>query len=223
MVAGTPAKERIMRILPHFHRPRAGRPAQRRPAPCMLCLAAPVRAALPLNEIKLPPGFHIELLSDKVPDARGMTFSPGGTLFVGTSATGKVYAISDPLGPRPPVHHCQRPDHAGRRRFPQRRALRFLGFAHCPAGWDRGTPRRPAAAGDGQRPFSERDSPRLEIHRLRTRWLPLRAGRRALQYLRAGREPLRQYHEDAARRLRPAGRGQGVRWQRGIRLESGFR
>lgn len=93
-----------MRILPHFHPGRA-LAAWRSAAllPCMLCLAAPVRAALPLNEIKLPPGFHIELLSDKVPDARGMTFSPGGTLFVGTSAKGKVYAISDPLGPRPRV------------------------------------------------------------------------------------------------------------------------
>jgi len=49
---------------------------------------------LPLKEIKLPPGFKISLYASSVPHARGMVFSPNGTLFVG-SKEGNVYAIQD--------------------------------------------------------------------------------------------------------------------------------
>jgi glucose/arabinose dehydrogenase len=71
----------------------------------LLLWAAPAfaRAALPLAEISLPPGFHIELVSDRIPEARGMAFSPQGTLFVGSRNEGKVYAVTDPLGPQPRV------------------------------------------------------------------------------------------------------------------------
>jgi glucose/arabinose dehydrogenase len=56
-------------------------------------LAAPLaRAALPIERIHLPPGFHIEVLSDNVPSAREMTLSPSGILYVG-SAEGNVYAL----------------------------------------------------------------------------------------------------------------------------------
>ncbi len=58
-------------------------------------------AGLPVDQIRLPPGFRIEVLSQAVPEARGMTLSPGGTLFVGTRGEGKVYAIPTPLGPQP--------------------------------------------------------------------------------------------------------------------------
>lgn len=63
-----------------------------------LCIAAitswnPSYAALPLDRIKLPKGFQIEVYSDKVPGARAMTLSPSGTLFVGSRAEGKVYAL----------------------------------------------------------------------------------------------------------------------------------
>jgi len=60
-------------------------------------------AALPLDQIQLPPGFRIELLSAEVPEARGMTLSPEGTLFIGTRGEGKVYAIRNPLAPAPKV------------------------------------------------------------------------------------------------------------------------
>ncbi len=60
----------------------------------MLALAfASASAALPLDRIKLPAGFHIEVLSDKVPGARAMALSPSGTLYVGTRREGKVYAL----------------------------------------------------------------------------------------------------------------------------------
>jgi glucose/arabinose dehydrogenase len=49
---------------------------------------------LPLDEIKLPPGFKISLYATAVHKARGMVFSPDGTLFVG-SMEGNVYALQD--------------------------------------------------------------------------------------------------------------------------------
>jgi glucose/arabinose dehydrogenase len=49
-------------------------------------------AALPIERIQLPPGFHIEVLSDDVPAAREMTLSPKGILYVG-SMDGHVYAL----------------------------------------------------------------------------------------------------------------------------------
>jgi glucose/arabinose dehydrogenase len=49
-------------------------------------------AALPVERIKLPPGFHIEVLSDDVPSARAMVLSPKGILYIG-SLDGHVYAL----------------------------------------------------------------------------------------------------------------------------------
>ncbi|WP_018433362.1 PQQ-dependent sugar dehydrogenase [Paraburkholderia atlantica] len=54
--------------------------------------ALTAKAALPIEKIKLPPGFHIEVLSDDVPSARAMTLSPKGILYVG-SEDGHVYAL----------------------------------------------------------------------------------------------------------------------------------
>jgi glucose/arabinose dehydrogenase len=50
---------------------------------------------LPLNKIKLPPGFEINIFATNVPNARSMSLSPNGTLFVGTRTAGNVYAILD--------------------------------------------------------------------------------------------------------------------------------
>ncbi len=50
---------------------------------------------LPLQEILLPPGFHISVFAEDVPNARSMSLSPNGTLFVGTRNAGKVYALID--------------------------------------------------------------------------------------------------------------------------------
>lgn len=61
----------------------------------ILFLAASPRAYcrdLPLDTIKLPPGFKISLYADNVPGARSMALSPDGTLFVGTRGD-KVYAV----------------------------------------------------------------------------------------------------------------------------------
>ncbi|HEV3241347.1 MAG TPA: PQQ-dependent sugar dehydrogenase [Casimicrobiaceae bacterium] len=50
-------------------------------------------AELPLDSIKLPPGFAIELLA-RVPNAREMALGANGTLFVGSMEAGKVYAVT---------------------------------------------------------------------------------------------------------------------------------
>jgi glucose/arabinose dehydrogenase len=49
-------------------------------------------AALPVDRIKLPPGFSISVLSDNVPSARAMVLSPKGVLYAG-SLDGHVYAL----------------------------------------------------------------------------------------------------------------------------------
>lgn len=63
---------------------------------CALALAAIAShaAALPLQRLQLPPGFHISVYTDDVPAARAMTLGANGTVFVG-STTGKVYAVTD--------------------------------------------------------------------------------------------------------------------------------
>lgn len=48
---------------------------------------------LPLELIKLPPGFEISIYSAEVPNAREMALGNNGILFVGTRALGKVYAV----------------------------------------------------------------------------------------------------------------------------------
>ena len=54
--------------------------------------AAPAQR-LPLERIKLPPGFEISVFAGDVPNARAMTLGERGTLFVGSRHAGRVYAI----------------------------------------------------------------------------------------------------------------------------------
>jgi glucose/arabinose dehydrogenase len=62
---------------------------------CSIFLSAyAVEAAeMPLKDIKLPPGFQIGIYAANLPNARSLTLSPKGTLFVGTLNEGKVYAV----------------------------------------------------------------------------------------------------------------------------------
>lgn len=53
--------------------------------------------SLPLNTIKLPPGFTIDVFAE-VPDARSMAISPSGVIYVGNKDKGSVYAIKDTDG-----------------------------------------------------------------------------------------------------------------------------
>ncbi|HNP07178.1 MAG TPA: sorbosone dehydrogenase family protein [Cyclobacteriaceae bacterium] len=54
-------------------------------------------AQLPLNTIKLPPGFSISVYAE-VDNARSMAMSPSGILFVGNRKGDKVYAVKDTDG-----------------------------------------------------------------------------------------------------------------------------
>jgi glucose/arabinose dehydrogenase len=47
------------------------------------------------NQIKLPPGFKIEVYASNIPNARSMVLSKSGILFVGTRSAGNVYALLD--------------------------------------------------------------------------------------------------------------------------------
>jgi glucose/arabinose dehydrogenase len=64
--------------------------------PIFLASSAVIAAPkLPIDQIHLPPGFHIEVFAEPVPNARSMVLSPNGVLFVGTRSEGNVYAIKD--------------------------------------------------------------------------------------------------------------------------------
>lgn len=58
--------------------------------PGITALAA---ADIPTASLKVPKGFKVELWASGMPNARSMTQSPSGTLFVGTRFPGTVYAV----------------------------------------------------------------------------------------------------------------------------------
>lgn len=69
------------------------------PPMVLLYTACGVHAgSLPLDKIRLPPGFAITVYADNVPNARGMTLGQNGTLFVGSRSKGEVYAVVDKDG-----------------------------------------------------------------------------------------------------------------------------
>ncbi|OGX35112.1 MAG: sorbosone dehydrogenase [Omnitrophica WOR_2 bacterium RIFCSPHIGHO2_02_FULL_52_10] len=51
--------------------------------------------ALPVDLIKLPQGFRIDIYAQGVDNARSLAVSPGGMVFVGSRTAGKVYALVD--------------------------------------------------------------------------------------------------------------------------------
>ena len=55
---------------------------------------------LPLNTLKLPPGFKAEVYADGIPEARSMALGDKGTVFVSNRILSDVYAIVDQGGKR---------------------------------------------------------------------------------------------------------------------------
>lgn len=53
---------------------------------------------LPLHFIRLPRGFAITLYAENIPNARSLTQSSNGTIFVSTRNAGNVYAVQDTNG-----------------------------------------------------------------------------------------------------------------------------
>ena len=58
-------------------------------------VAGAATAAPPVERLKLPPGFKIEVYADKVENARSLALGDKGTVFVGTLSEGSVYALVD--------------------------------------------------------------------------------------------------------------------------------
>jgi glucose/arabinose dehydrogenase len=49
---------------------------------------------IPVDKIKVPPGFSVSVYASGMPNARSMTFGKNGTLFVGSRFPGNVYAVT---------------------------------------------------------------------------------------------------------------------------------
>ena len=59
------------------------------------CALSRAQDALPVESVRLPPGFAIEVVA-RIPNARAMTWGAAGTLFVGTATAGTVHALTLP-------------------------------------------------------------------------------------------------------------------------------
>jgi glucose/arabinose dehydrogenase len=69
-------------------------------APHAPALTAKQAKDIPIDKLKLPPGFSAEIWATGLTNARSMTIGPKGTVFVGTRLVGKVYAVVDKGGER---------------------------------------------------------------------------------------------------------------------------
>jgi glucose/arabinose dehydrogenase len=69
-------------------------------APIPLAPTPTPAAQIPVDKIKLPPGFKISVWADGLHNARQMAWGSRGTLFVGTRVSGNVYAVVDAGGKR---------------------------------------------------------------------------------------------------------------------------
>src|SRR5207253_11074837 len=61
----------------------------------LLAIGTARRRDIPVNSIKLPPGFSISIFASGIENARSMTLGSNGTLFVSTRTAGSVYAVVD--------------------------------------------------------------------------------------------------------------------------------
>lgn len=67
-------------------------------AACGVSLPDNDGGAVHLDQLDVPPGFHVELFTDQLPEARSLAVSAEGTVFVGTRETNRVYAVRDEDG-----------------------------------------------------------------------------------------------------------------------------
>jgi len=71
-----------------------GRPEGSTLAPHAPRLTVTPADQVPVSALRLPPGFQAEVFAHGIPGARMMAEGPNGTIFAGTRAIGRVYAIS---------------------------------------------------------------------------------------------------------------------------------
>src|SRR5881296_477996 len=80
-----------------------GQPASRADSPLAPIAQPPAPKApgeIPVDKIKVPPGFKAELWAHGINNARAMTWGDKGTLFVSSRVAGNVYAVVDKGGQR---------------------------------------------------------------------------------------------------------------------------
>jgi len=58
-------------------------------------LVATKAADVPLDRIKLPPGFKVEVWADSIPGSRAIAAGENGKYYVGTRALGRIYEVAD--------------------------------------------------------------------------------------------------------------------------------
>lgn len=84
--------------------PLIGRPSNNAAAGKLAPVPSPPLAAaankIPLDKLKLPKGFNIEIYASGMPNARSMALDEKGTVFVGSRLQDKVYAIANKGGKR---------------------------------------------------------------------------------------------------------------------------
>jgi glucose/arabinose dehydrogenase len=75
-----------------------GRPADLATSPLRPHPSPPVAKPakdIPVDKIKLPPGFQVSIWADGMPNARSLAVGDKGTVFVGSRVVGNVYAVVD--------------------------------------------------------------------------------------------------------------------------------
>ena len=85
---------------PIWQQGRAGEMASSTLAPLAGKLTVTPPSEIPLQNLKLPPGFKAELWSTGTPGGRAMTRSDSGKVYIGSRAIGRVYEITDSGGQR---------------------------------------------------------------------------------------------------------------------------
>src|SRR5262249_28090989 len=84
--------------------PMIGRPENNTAAMTLAPVAPPPLATaadkIPLDQLKVPKGFNLELYASGMPNARELALGSKGTVFVGSRLQDKVYAITDRNGKR---------------------------------------------------------------------------------------------------------------------------
>ncbi|MEY3670786.1 MAG: hypothetical protein RI904_443, partial [Pseudomonadota bacterium] len=58
-------------------------------------LVATKAADVPIDKIKLPPGFKVEVWADGIPGGRAIAEGENGKYYVGTRALGRIYEVTD--------------------------------------------------------------------------------------------------------------------------------
>ena len=84
---------------------------------------------LPLDKLKVPDGFHIEVYASGLAKARALRIGKRGTVFVGSTGD-KVFAIVDQDGQRAVKVIAVGPHSPERARLPRRHALHRRAHAH---------------------------------------------------------------------------------------------